>query len=271
MENKITFVVPLGKGTAWENNELRYMLRSLDKHCKFDFDVVLYTTAKVEWFKGRQVIVPRVYPKQVLDHFAGKEHYENYYDVINKLRSILSDDLIKEDFVFIYDDVLLLTPLKESDIKQTYALDHYNNMKSTYDSLNKNKWVSTTSKSLEICKDHSYALYVYETHLPRYYKKSQVKKMLDKHVPEIGFIPYSTATVYYNMYYSTPDIDLSKNNIKAAFYGMEDGKGSVRSKDIHTIKKNLEGKTWANYTNPGLTGTFKLWIEETFKDKSRFE
>jgi hypothetical protein len=98
--SKYTIAVPLGKGTTWENNELRYMLRSLDKYLQFDFDVVVFCSQKVDWLNCKQVIVSRTYPKESLDYFQGIRHYENYYDVFHKLQVAIQDEDVTEEFFF---------------------------------------------------------------------------------------------------------------------------------------------------------------------------
>ena len=79
MHNKATFVIPLGAGSTWENNELRYMLRSLEKYCQFDYEVVLYATKKIEWVDCRQVTVKRTYPKELFEFFNYQKKCDEFY------------------------------------------------------------------------------------------------------------------------------------------------------------------------------------------------
>lgn len=270
--SKITFTVPLGQGTQWENNELRYMLRSLEAHCQFDFDVKLYTTRKVDWFNGEQQIVKRTYPEKVKNHFDGKLHYENYYDVIHKLQAILEDNSIPEEFMFIYDDMILLEDYYIVDTKKIHAGVHYDHKKQRFDNPKGNKWMQTIHSAFQICKAFGYGMYTYETHLPRYFRKTMLKEMFKKHVPEESIIPYALSTVYYNMIQSTPESCLyAKNIIKTGFYGGTDGNDGFNSQTKQEINEAIKDKLWVNYSNKGLTPALKDWIQESFPKPSKFE
>ena len=193
--NKATFVIPLGTGSTWEDNEIRYMLRSLEQYCHFDFEVILYVTKKIDWLSCQQIVVKRKYPKQLLEFFNYQKHYENYYDVINKLRAIIDNDDIPEEFFFMYDDILLLCDLYYHDLKIIYAGAEYKNNPKLYDEP-KTKWMRTINASLRACKNNGRPLFLYETHLPRYFKKSQLREMFRKFVPEENKIPYAISTLY---------------------------------------------------------------------------
>lgn len=273
MHNKGTFIIPLGLGSTWENNELRYTLRSLEKYCQFDFDVVLYTTKKIDWLSCRQVIVKRTYPKELFEFFNYQKHYENYYDVINKLRTAMDDPLIPEEFVFIYDDMLLLGDLYLNDLRTIYAGAEYKNNPKLYDDP-KTKWMRTINASLKALKSNGRPLFLYETHLPRCFHKSKLKQMFNKFVPENNKIPYAISTLYYNMFYDKPDINYyEKNEVKAGFYGevIKNTPDMFKSKSNQDINNAVKDKIWVNYNVAGLSGTLKLWIEKSYDTKSKYE
>ena len=65
-----TFFLPLGDGSKWGNNELRYCLRSLEENWIPDFKVVIYgdPDCKPNWLKN--VVykeVERFYPEELID------------------------------------------------------------------------------------------------------------------------------------------------------------------------------------------------------------
>jgi len=273
MTNNPTFVIPLGAGSTWDNNELRYMLRSLEKHCQFDFDVIIYCTKQVDWLTCKQVVVERTYPQEVLDHFAGSRHYENYYDVIHKLRAAIEDEEVPEEFFFMYDDILLLTDLYLNDLRTIYAGSEYKNNPKFYDDP-KNKWMRTIHASLVASKRHERPMFLYETHLPRWFKKSNLTEMFNKFSPEANRIPYAISTLYYNMFYDKPDVCYFKDNtVKAGFYGgvHKSTSDMFLSRSNAEINDAVRDKIWANHSNAGLTGTFKLWMEKIYTKKSRYE
>lgn len=266
-----TIAVPLGQGSKWENNELRYMLRSLEQHCQFDFDVVVFCTKKPKWLNAKVEIVERTYPEKIKKYFQGKAHYENYYDTIHKLQACINSDNVTDEFFYVYDDVLLIEDIYLPDMRKIYAGSHHDNKPSFFDNP-KNKWTQTIYQSLDICKRNGYPLYVYETHLPRYYIKSNLQGMFQKHNPEAKYIPYAVSTVYYNMFYDKPDACYyENNNVKVGFYGKGQTNDCFDSTTDKLIETAIKDKIWINYSDAGLEGNLKLWIEKRFPNKSKFE
>jgi hypothetical protein len=45
----MTIFLPLGIGSTWQNNETRYLLRSLEQNFKEPFDVMRYRQDKPDW------------------------------------------------------------------------------------------------------------------------------------------------------------------------------------------------------------------------------
>lgn len=266
-----TIVVPLGKGSKWENNELRYMLRSLEQHCQFDFEVVVFCTEKPKWLNAKVEIVERTYPEKVKKYYGQKLHYENYYDTIHKLQACIASDNVSDEFFYVYDDILLIEDLYLPDMKKVIAGSHYDNKPQFFDKPS-NKWMNTLFQALEVCRRNSYPLYVYETHLPRYYIKSNLREMFKKHDPESRYIPYAVSTVYYNMFYDKPDDCYYENNkVKAGFYGGTQGNDCFMSNTDKAIEQAIKDKIWINYSDAGLAGNLKMWIEKRFPNKSKFE
>ena len=98
--------------------------------------------------------------------------------------------------------------------------------------------------------------------------------MFKRFSPEVNKIPYALSTLYYNLFYDKPDVNyFEKNTVKAGFYGgiAKGASDMFMSNSNQVIKDAVRDKIWCNYSNAGLTGTFKLWIEKTYENKSRYE
>lgn len=274
----ISVMIPLGSGSKWNDNELRYTLRSIDTNFDFEYDVTIYSDHKIDWIQNATVTqVPRYYPDYAKKYFSGVLHYENYYDTLNKLKTAsLSEDL-SEEVLYVYDDILCLKKQNIDEIRKVYAGGMYKDNPNYWMNPKRNKWRNTIAQAIERARGFG-EVYLYETHLPRLYHKSKLKEMFKLFPLENMEIPYAPATLYFNMFYNKPDYNykVSKesldNDIKAGFYGTPNTLcDTFPSKLPKQIELAVRNKIWVNYNDAGLTEPMKEWIQKRFPNKSKFE
>lgn len=274
----ISVMIPLGSGSRWNDNELRYTLRSIDTNFDFEYNVTIYSDHKIDWLQNVTLTeVPRYYPEHAKKYFGGILHYENYYDTLNKLKKAsLSDDL-EEDILYVYDDVLLLQKQNKEQISKVYAGGMFKDNPDYWINPKRNKWRNTIFQAIERARGFG-KVYLYETHLPRLYHKSKLREMFKMFPIESLEIPYAPATLYFNMFYSKPDYNYKTskealdNDIKAGFYGTPNNLCDVfPSKLPKQIELAVKNKLWVNYNDAGLTEPMKEWINKKFPNKSKFE
>lgn len=278
-EKDISVVIPLGGRCTWEDNELKYCLRSLEKNFNFTFDVTIYTNRPINWIKNATIIdTPRYYPEQLIKRFDGKKRYENYYDTLNKLKRASQNNDLTSDILYVYDDILLLKKQDFGDIQRIYAGGKYEDNKDYWNNPGRNKWKNTIHEAIKRSRAYG-QVFLYETHLPRYFDRYNLCKMFSRYPIDKLEIPYAPATLYYNMFYNKPhDIYVDKkkqgNKVKAGFYGAQTLEGDSFpsiNKDKNAIKEYISDKVWMNYNEPGLTDVLKEVIHEMFPKKSKFE
>jgi hypothetical protein len=265
-------VIPLGKGSVWgEDNELRYFLRSLDYNL-LDFDVYIFGDHRPSWLTNVNYLqVDRWYPDVALNYYNGVKNYENYFDVLNKLR--LATNELDGDFLWCYDDQVLLRPLTDEQLRTVIAL-YKDKEEYYYVRENKGKWYRTINRAVAIAPG-----YIYEHHLPRMMNVDKLKKMFDRFPFETMTIPYAPCTLYYNLYHEPDMVIDEENKVKAGFYNQDFGKlGSYSAESFETICEAVEGKWWLNYRNSGLNQEdrfgvqlLKEYILNLYVNKSRFE
>jgi hypothetical protein len=275
----MTIAIPLHKESEWAGHqELKYFLRSLDKHLKIPYNVKLYYNVFPDWLNPESLNsqqVERQYPKKALKYWKGKKQYENYFDTLNKLRIVSMDDEVDEDVLWCYDDQILLQDVYSfADISQWVAVKNYYEYKQTYDRRG-NKWGRTVMKAFDLLVDQGRPLYDYETHLPRMFEKSRLKEMFETYPVSQQIIPYAPSTLYGNLYYDEPLYIMDKKNeIKLGLYGEAKRKqpGSFEPKTIDQIDNMKEDKLWMNYNDLGtrISPIFE-WMKKEFPQKSQFE
>ena len=104
-------VYPLGSGSKWNNNELRYSLRSLEKNL-VDLRNVYIVGYRPEWLTGA-IHIPCDDP---LPH--NKDG-----NIIRKILRACQTPGLSEDFLQVSDDQILLRPLSFAELYPYYVVD----------------------------------------------------------------------------------------------------------------------------------------------------
>lgn len=93
----IDIVCPLGNGSKWMNNELRYSLRSLEKFGK-NIGEVFIVGEFPEWL-------------QYCEHIPVKDGIGHEKNIMLKLLAACNDDRVSENFMLWNDDYFLTAPI----------------------------------------------------------------------------------------------------------------------------------------------------------------
>lgn len=93
----IDAVYPLGSGSRWEDDELRYSIRSMEKYYPNLGDVYVIGE-KPAWYRGK--------------HIPFEEKWKRTENVFRKQRLISSMPGLSENYVWMNDDIFLLEPVE---------------------------------------------------------------------------------------------------------------------------------------------------------------
>ncbi|MBG7617283.1 MAG: hypothetical protein IZT57_02780, partial [Chloroflexi bacterium] len=124
-------------------------------------------------------------------------------DHLNKFMTLL-DSEVNEEFVLIYDDVFILQPTTEEDIKTVYGRCEVTNPAKYIKTRDggtpyKRIWVDTYNHILPYRYSKGLKTYDWETHLPRFMHKEGIKWLIDtlflRDIPKL-------MTGLYQAYYS---------------------------------------------------------------------
>lgn len=278
--DKISVCIPLGKGSDWDDNELRLTLRSLEKHLKVPHNIFLFVDPRniPDWVQNVTIKkVPRSYPEKAKEHFQGAKHYENYFDVLHKIEAMVYDSDTSEEFLMFYDDSHLVKDIGSlSDFVCPVAVQKYEDKPAGYE-RRRGKWLKTVGQAMDYLGDKGRPRFDYESHLPRYFTKSGWRELFKRFPVDEQLIPYAPSTLYYNWFYDKPVVDLMRdeNNVKVGFYGdrpaQRGDQGAFKSSTRESIEKAVEGKMFLNYNDVGLTSELKNFLFDIFNEKSVYE
>jgi len=234
-------VLPYTNDSHWQDNELRYCLRSLEKNF-LNLGEVYIIGSKPTWVRN-------------VTHIRASDNYLDNKggNIISKLLLACFNPAISDDFLFVSDDQYLLVPMRAQDIQPYYVYDM------TGLPLRKgNKfWMQCLRNTRKTLKVEGLTLYNYEPHVPMVINKKKFIQVMKKYDWEN--ILYPTLSLYFNNVLKTHE-QLPPNH--RIFYD-----GLEISKHMNFIN----GKQFLAHSDLGLSWQLQQKIKELFPKKSKFE
>lgn len=255
------FVYPWVDGPALFD-ELKYSLRSLEKHYKGEFRVIIIGD-KPDWITN-VLHIP-------IARQSGM-HENLTYDAIWKMMRICDGDEVGDCFVRMYDDIYLIKDVDFDEISKIKAIWNYSDK--TKDDLGLSSsatWTTQLVRTLEALKADNLPTWNTETHLPEVFMKSVMKWVLQEYnALENRFL---TSTLYYNNVLQADELPYMvhrNTGIKAGFYD-KNTDYSYHSNNYREIEEICAGKQYLNHNDAGATEALRNFIKKTFSKASRFE
>jgi len=238
------------------SDELKLALRSISKNLQAPHRVILVGDMP-EW--GSDLLKANHIPVELIEGM----HFAHCYDVNNKMRHVLASPIVGDTFIYTYDDIVFLKPVKLSDIMKLKADSFVENEEFILaNSTGSRKWNSLLITTFKFMQSQGLPTYNYETHLPRYFRKSDLEKVFD--FPEFSIDPFLFSTVYYNMFFKSKPVLVGseKCNIKATIYN---------ELPVKAIARMCEGMQFLNFNSKGYNSHMQRFLTNLFPDKSPFE
>ena len=250
----IDIVIPLGVDTRWQDNELRYTLRSIQKYLRGYRDIYIIGN-KRRWLKERLIKTEHIIYDETSSENDGvifipatEDYVRKQKSIFDKLLIAANTEAISDPFCMFNDDHFLLQPLNIADIKY---------------------WKWGTLQNLLVKSLGTYQRIVQNT--MKYHKtKGWPETNFDIHVP----ILYEKEKIK-----ALADEDWSKDHIiKSSYCNMhgikgEDMKDLVIGKPLRRdeVRKAIAGRMWWSINEQGTNDAVKDILQELYPDKSKFE
>lgn len=236
----------------WE--ELRYSLRSIDKHLKDLFRVWIVGDLP-DWIRPGSVTWLR--------HKRCEGMPENTtFDAITKLMMFIDHPDSGLDFIRMYDDIYLVGDCSVVDINRFRALYDHSGIPDRH-----GIWWDQLRRTIREVRKKGYHGWNTETHLPEMFNKEKMRWVITRYSAlEKRLL---TSTLYFNTFFQTeaplmwPECHGIQfyNNMNNEFYTSSSG----------DLSKKCLGKLFLNHNNAGLNDNLKQFISGLFPEKSRFE
>lgn len=234
---KIDVVYTLGAESKWQDNEIRYSIRSLEKNF-LDLGRIWIVGHRPKWLTG-VVHVPMEDA-----HLHNKD--ANLLDKV----FVACRSGVTEQFVFCSDDQVFLRPIRFAEMRPL----HYEDMTDKPNAQwGDGSWWQRLKATRDELKRRGFtAIKNYDSHCPTPYDREKYLAV----IPTFDYAPppgYTINSLYCNA------AKVAGEPVGRRKYSAESGEN-----DAAKIRGALKGKTFFGYSDPGLTDALKTVLGEMF-------
>jgi hypothetical protein len=237
MKKLIDVVYIFGKGSPWQNNELRYSLRSVEKNLRYYRNVFLIG-AKPDFIGPEVIEVP------YKDVYANKQR-----NIMSKILRACNDSRISQEFMLFNDDYFLLEPTEAPTYPYYFDKD-LKTKSNEYSNAYKN-CIDETIQALQ-GKDGRH----FDIHKPIIYNKLKFKAMVAIYDWNVRY-GYIVKSMYCN-HNNIQGVQMADNKINYPY----------RAELIEQINT---GQPMFSIGDKALNQAMKAYIMKKFPNKSSFE
>lgn len=224
-------VYVLGNGSLWQNNELRYSLRSVEKHLKNYGNVIIVGTLP-EWLTN-------------VIHIPATDPYKfSASNILHKLRMACKSDQVADNFLFMNDDHFIM---KNQETK-SYPYYYSSNLDSFVQRRGMDTYGRACFNSQRFLKSQGVTNGLYfDVHFPM---------LINKHI--------------FTEVFSKVNIDQRFGHIIKSIYANSVPVKSELTIDCKASVPPKNGQVcYSSIPNPSTL--VRRWLFETYPERSRFE
>jgi hypothetical protein len=246
MEKPIDVVYVLGTGSKWDDNEIRFSLRSLRKNLK-GFRNVFVVGAQPDFLQN----IIHIPAEDVFDPALNADA-----NIIGKVLAACADERLADDFLFINDDHLILQPMEVGEIPAF----HKGNMldyKPQYWELN--YWRKRLKRTMETLFLKGLPAFHYDCHTPILFNKHRFFEIMSNfdYASEIGL---TMKSLYGNSEYAETGVFLT------------DEKRTVfKNYTLPELNERLLSCGFLSFNDQGLNKPLMYWLWKMFPEQTEYE
>lgn len=235
----VDVVYIVAKGSRWNDNEIRYSLRSVEKFLK-NYRKVFIIGHKPDFLNENVIHIP------FKDLYTNKSR-----NIMAKIHRAASDARITGNFILFNDDYFLL---QETDAP-TYP-NYYNVDLKKVSERQYNAYKHYVDATVKVLQSHEKPILNFDLHKPIVYNKVKFRKMVafyNWNVPH-GYIVKS---MYCN-HYGFPAVQSDDHKLNYPY-------------KIDLLKKLNDGKAMFSISDKALAHSMMAYIRNLYPEKSKYE
>lgn len=245
MAEIIDLVYVLGTGSGWDNNELRFSLRSVEKNLQGVGKI--YVVGEKPSFLSDQVIhIP--FPDQL-----GRSNADG--NMALKILRACQEPSLSDNFLFMNDDFIISQPIVASQIPWMHKGDMVNHTEGFWKSEAYRKRLYRTFRILQ---ERGLPTLQYDYHAPMLMNK----RLFPECMEQFNFqedIGYTFRSLYGNFYKLPSEVLSSQKKTVYRYFTLDQ------------LRLLLSRCPFVGYNDNGLNESFHLWMYEKFPEMSRYE
>lgn len=240
----IDVVYVLGKGSDWDNNEIRFSLRAIEKNLK-EYRKIWIVGEKPVWIRNIQHIA---YPDDLIHNADG--------NIARKILRVCQEEDLTEEFLFINDDHYIMKPTVAREIPPYHKGD-LSKLPDTY--FQQSFWRGRLFRTKNVLISKGLTALHFDCHVPMVMNKMRFPEVMSQFDFEKG-IGYTMKSMYGNVVYgnSAPRLRGEKVTIFKKF-------------SYEEVKRITKKAQFVAVNKDGTKAGFKQWINEQFPDPSAYE
>lgn len=236
----IDIVYVLGNGSPWNNNELLYSLRSIEKY--------------VSEYRNVYIIGECPAYLQNIIHIPFSDiHQEKETRIALKVLRACNEDNISDNFLFMNDDIFILQPFNAGHLPFYHKGLITSEMNMPMLNHGYKQTLLNTYKTL---KKESHSVYNFDIHTPVIYNKKLFEIIFNMYNWDIEY-SYGVKSIYCNT---------------MGFFGLqlEDCKILKRT-DIEILQETIKNKKFFSISDSAIGDSLGQLLNNLFPEKSRYE
>lgn len=241
----IDLVYVLGTGSKWNNNEIRFSLRSVSKNLKNAGKI--FIVGEFPDFLQNCIHVPCA---DVFDPAINADG-----NMTHKLLTVCRRDDLSGDFLFMNDDFIINQPMIASEISWLHKGDFRDRTEKFWKAQ---FYRFRLRRTFDVLAERGLPTIQYDYHAPMLMNKYKFPEVM----AQFNFqedIGYTFRSLYGNvLQLPATSIDGEKITI-------------YHNYTLEQIKQKVKNIPFVGYNDHGLNKSFKWWMIETFPEKSKYE
>jgi AAA15 family ATPase/GTPase len=235
----LDLVYPLGSGSKWNNSELKYSLRSVEKHLK-NFDKVFIVGQFPDFLNSEAIHITQ----PIVSGNAAR-------NIAMNLLAACQDERLSQSFLYMTDDLFFTKDVDATTYPTYFKCD----LEKTY-RINVTDYRRHVRNTMDVLKEQGHKTLNFDVHYPTTFKKTELKRVIESNNFNRSF-----GLIIKSLYFNTLGTQGT----------LRDDCKVVQIKRLDQWREYVKTTECFSIADTCINQVFKDFMAETYPEKSRWE